>query len=235
MYDFFMCGRFALGTPKVRLEECFSVSLPDDHFPRYNIAPGSEVLIFGAPEGEVIPLHLQWGLIPHWAKDASIGFSLINARSESVFDKPAFQDAVRIGRCLVPAQAFYEWKMVDGRKQPYAITLNDTDVFAMAGIASTWEDHVSGEIVDSFSILTCAPNTLMTDIHDRMPVILSHEDWAEWLDPSVDQQEVLEPLLVSYPATAMHAWPVGDAVSKVVNDSPNLLERVDVMRQGWLF
>ena len=230
-----MCGRFALGIPRVRLEELFSVSLSDDYAPRYNIAPGSEVLSFVAPEGSVRPAMLRWGLVPHWAKDASVGFSMINARSESVFDKPAFEQSIRMTRCLVPAQAFYEWKVVDGRKQPYAITINDADVFAMAGIASSWEDHASGEIVDSFSILTCAPNELMATIHDRMPVILNQDSWSLWLDPAVTEQEVVEPLLDSFPAATMRAWSVGDAVNKVANDSPDLLERVDVMRQGRLF
>lgn len=230
-----MCGRFALGIPKIRLEEVFEIVLPDSYSPRYNIAPGSDVLTVAAPEGTPRPAFLRWGLVPNWAGDANIGHSMINARVETVFDKPAFEMSVRMARCLVPAQAFYEWKSVDGRKQPYAVGTDDGSVFAMAGITSNWEDHATGEILDTFSILTCPPNALMADIHDRMPVILPAEAWSRWLDPDVTEPEHLQPLLEPYPAAAMRVWPVGSGVNSPANDSREVLERVDVMRQGRLF
>lgn len=172
-----MCGRFAIGIPKKRLEELFEVSVGEVYSPRYNVAPGSDVLAIDAPEGAARAVSLRWGLVPHFAKDASVGFSMTNARSETVFEKAAFRDGVCLNRCLVPAQAFYEWKEIDGRKQPYAITLDDTDVFAMAGLTANWEDRATGKVIDSFTILTCPPNALMETIHHRMPVIVPQSAW----------------------------------------------------------
>lgn len=229
-----MCGRFALGIPKVRLEEVFGIAPPEDYSPRYNIAPGSESLAIVAPEGEKRPAYLRWGLVPHWARDTNMGFAMINARSETVFEKSAFRDSILVSRCLIPAQAFYEWKIEGGKKQPYAVGLNDTDVFAMAGISALWEDHATGESVESFTVLTCAPNTLLKTIHDRMPVILPSDAWSDWLDPEAQDPEQIGLLLGPYPAEGMRIWPVGPSVNAIVNDSPNLLERADVIRQGHL-
>lgn len=226
-----MCGRFALGIPKKRLEEVFETPTPEEYAPRYNLVPGQAIPVV-ASSGMGMR---RWGLVPHWAKDASIGFRMINARSETVFDKPAFRDPVRSGRCLVPAQAFYEWQAGQTGKQPYAIGVDGADLFAMAGITARWQDGETGEVVDSVSILTCAPNKLMRPIHDRMPVILAPEAWSAWLDPSETRPEALAGLLVPFPAVGMRAWPVSPAVNRVDNDGPDLLNRVDVMRQGSLF
>jgi len=164
-----------------------------------------------------------------------VGFKMANARSETVFEKPAFRDPVRSARCLVPVQAFYEWKVADSGKQPYAVAVAETDLFAMAGIMARWQDNDTGEVVDSVTILTCEPNTLMEAIHHRMPVILGPGAWATWLDPAVSRTETLAPLLVPYPSQGMCAWPVSSVVNKVVHDGPDLLERVKILRQGSLF
>ncbi|MGL1860935.1 MAG: SOS response-associated peptidase [Pseudodesulfovibrio sp.] len=229
-----MCGRFALGIPKIRLEECFSVAMPDDYAPRYNVAPGQEAVAVIAPDGAVRSAALRWGLVPSWAKETKVGFSMINARSETVFDKPAFRESVRSSRCLIPAQAFYEWKKTGTTKQPHALTINDMDVFAMAGITAHWEDRTTGEIVDSFTILTCPPNTLMASIHDRMPVILPPDAWSDWLDPAISDPQQLAMFFTLYPAEAMHAWPISPAVNKPINDGPELLHPVQILQQGSL-
>lgn len=234
VYDPTMCGRFALGIPKVRLEEIFEISLPDNYVPRYNVAPGTDVLTVVAPEGMPRPAFLRWGLIPHWAGDAAAGNPMINARSETVFDKPAFEQAILSARCLVPAQAFYEWKKEDGRKQPYAIKPDGSDVFAMAGIKSYWEDRTTGESLESFALLTCPASGVMAAIHDRMPVILSPEDWEQWLDPTLVDQKRLKQLLENSSPDKSLCWPVGTGVNSVQRDCPDLLDRVDVMRQGRL-
>jgi len=221
-----MCGRFALGIPKKRLEEVFSVPMPDDYSPRYNVAPGQEAVAVAARDGNISVRMLKWGLVPHWAKDTKIGFKMINARSETVFEKPAFREPVRSARCLIPAQAFYEWQRVDGRKQPFAISINDMDVFALAGLMAHWQDEATGEVVDSFTVLTCPPNELMAPIHDRMPVILKPDAWFNWLDPAIGEPDQLRTLFSPYPAQDMRAWPVGMVVNAVANDGEQLLERV---------
>lgn len=228
-----MCGRFALGIPKRRLEEIFSTPMPDDYSPRYNIAPGQEAVVIVDDHG-VAGRMCRWGLVPHFAKDAKAGFRMINARSETVFDKPAFRGAVRSSRCLVPVQAFYEWKHCGDSKQPYAINANDMDVFALAGLTAYWENQATGEVIESFTVLTCAPNELMASIHDRMPVILSPDAWSGWLDPAISEPDQLRSLFAPYPADLMRARPVGAAVGRVENDSPNLLEPVEIYKQGRL-
>lgn len=235
MYMTHMCGRFALGIPKKSLEKVFAAQLQEPYVPHFNIAPGREILVVSSSNGEPEFLHRQWGLVPHWAKDASVGYKMTNARSETVFEKPAFRDSVRTARCLIPAQAFYEWKEANGVKQPYAISLVDEEVFAMAGVMAHWEDVRTGEVVDSCSILTCPPNTLMDSIHHRMPVILPPESWGAWLDVSMDQPELLSEMLIPFQASPMRAWPVSAAVNKTVHDGPDLLKQIQVMQQGSLF
>lgn len=226
-----MCGRFALGIPKKRLEEVFGAAAPEEYLPRYNLAPGQDIPVVTS-SGMVMR---RWGLVPHWAKDTSVGFRMINARSETVFDKPAFREPVRSSRCLVPAQAFYEWKAGENGKLPYAVGMTESELFAMAGITAHWQDGETGEVVESVAILTCAANTLMESIHDRMPVILPPAVWSTWLDPSVTQPESLAPLLSPFSASSMRAWPVSTVVNRVAHDGPELLDRIEVMRQGSLF
>ena len=196
------------------------------------MAPGQPGLAASA-HGFFLP---RWGLVPHWADHPRNG-PPINARSETVFAKPAFREAVRRGRCLVPAQAFYEWKREGGAKQPFAIGAAGADVFAMAGIADRWRDPDTGDELDTLAILTCAPNAVMAAIHDRMPVILPESAWRAWLDPSLTEPGDLASLLAPCPAESLCAWPVGDAVNAVGNDGPGLLERASsgAPEQGSLF
>lgn len=235
VYGTSMCGRFALGIPRKRLEECFGTVAPDSYSPRYNIGPGQDIIVVEEQGAGIGMGGRRWGLIPHWTKTASSTHAMINARSETVFDKPAFRDAVRRSRCLVPAQAFYEWEKTDSGKQPYAIGLDSEAVFAMAGIGSRWIDPDSGETVYSVAVLTCPANARVAAVHDRMPVILAPEDWNRWLVPGDDNPEALSSLLVPYPADRMSVWPVSTAVNAVSNDSPDLLRPKTKHVQGRLF
>ena len=216
-----MCGRFALGIPKKRLEEVFGLPVPDDYAPSYNAAPGTDVL---AVEERGFTRRL-WGLVPPWADDPGPGNRLINARGETVFDKPSFREGARAHRLLVPAQAFYEWRRRGGEPTPFAFALDGADCFAMAGIGANRTDPRTGEVLETLAVLTCPPNEVMTRVHDRMPVILAPEDWAAWLDPATARPDLAR-LLVPYPAQGMRAWPVNRRVNSPVTDGPELLDPV---------
>ncbi|MBI4504596.1 MAG: SOS response-associated peptidase, partial [Chloroflexi bacterium] len=172
--------------------------------PRYNIAPSQPVLTIVADGAEV----MRWGLIPGWAKDPSIGDRMINARAETVAEKPSFRHALRRKRCVVLADGFYEWrKDATGRKLPFCIALEDEAPFAFAGLWDAWRD-LEGQVIRSCTIITTTPNALMASIHDRMPVILLPEAEALWLDQRVDDPARVLPLLAPYPAEHMRAWEV---------------------------
>lgn len=214
-----MCGRYTLThIPKnkeVILPEGLEVTLA----PRYNIAPSQYAAVI--PQADAQRIHaFRWGLIPAWAEDMSIAAQTINARMETVLDRPAFRQAVQMGRCLVLADGFYEWKKNGADKQPYRITLKGEKPFAFAGISDKWR-HPDGHWIESFSIITTAPNELMADIHNRMPAILSEEMAAAWLDPRQDAEELVE-LLRPYPGE-MQAYPVSQSVGNVRHDSPRLI------------
>ncbi|WP_319583160.1 SOS response-associated peptidase [uncultured Pseudodesulfovibrio sp.] len=218
---FAMCGRFALGIPKKRLEEVFGLAVPDDYAPSYNVAPGTGVL---AVEGAGFTRRL-WGLVPPWADDPGVGKRFINARSETVFDKPSFRESALHHRLLIPAQTFYEWRREAGGRTPFAFALDGQDCFAMAGIGASRTDSHTGEVLETMAVLTCPPNAVMAPVHDRMPVILPPEVWSAWLDP-VASMESLSSLLVPYPAKAMRVWPVSSRVNSPVTDGPELLKPV---------
>ncbi len=220
-----MCGRFTLFDSADSVAERFGLPDTPSLSPRYNIAPSQTVAAVRIPPGggarELVPL--RWGLVPSWAKDPAIGNRMINARAETVADKPAFRSAIRRRRCLVPADGFYEWKRVNGRKQPYYIRLGDGAIFAFAGLWESWErpEHAS---VESCTILTTGPNDLLRPIHDRMPVILSPRDYDLWLSPAVQDPEALAPLLHPYPPEEMTAFPVRTTVNNPKTDTPDLIE-----------
>lgn len=220
-----MCGRYAIVlVGDGSLQRRFSLEeLLDDPQPRYNIAPTqtAPVVVRNSPNRVEM---MRWGLIPSWAKDASIGNRMINARAETVAEKPAFRASLRSRRCLVPASGFYEWKRDEAGKTPHFIHLVDEPLFAFAGLYDVWRDP-DGRAVRSYTILTTEPNALMASIHNRMPVILRREDEGEWLDPENTAPEHLLPLLRPYPAREMEAYPVSKRVNSPTNDTPDLLLR----------
>jgi putative SOS response-associated peptidase YedK len=223
-----MCGRFARRSTREVLAEWFGVDLEDapQFTPSYNVAPQSVQPVIrpgrdsGAPEFAM----MRWGLVPYWAKDAKIGYSTINARAEEVAGKPAFREALRKRRCLVPADAFYEWQRIDAKnKKPFAIALKSGDPYAFAGLWESWRPK-EGEALKTFTILTTDPNELLEPIHDRMPVILEPKDYQRWMEPASVERLPMD-LLRPFPAERMTAWTVGERVGNVRNDDPELLAR----------
>lgn len=221
-----MCGRFALTAPASTITEIFQVDVLPDVLPRYNVAPTTQVLcVVEEQPGERTAQTFRWGLVPFWAKDIKIGYRMINARSETVASKPAFRAAFKKRRLLILADGFYEWKRLDKKnKIPHLIGLGDGKPFAMAGIWESWTDPDSGDEVRTCSILTTGPNSLMEEIHDRMPVILPQSQWSLWLDPQVQDKERLQELLVPYPADEMAARRVSNKVGNVRNKGPEVQE-----------
>jgi putative SOS response-associated peptidase YedK len=220
-----MCGRFALATEKHLLEILFELDLqPDFDFkPRYNIAPAQKVPVvrLDSKEGKRELTEMKWGLVPFWAKDISIGNRLINARAETVAEKPSFRDAFKKRRLLVPASGFYEWKKTAGRKTPYYISNADRRLLALAGLWERWDKE--GEPLETFTILTTAPNSLVAELHDRMPVIISQADYENWLQPDPDFVE-LEQLFRPYPEEKLRVTAVSSLVNNPANECPELLQ-----------
>jgi putative SOS response-associated peptidase YedK len=223
-----MCGRYALYGPISRYRDHFETEDWPDFLDRYNIAPSLSVpVIRQAPDGRRVADLLRWGLIPHWAKEASIGAKLNNARGESVAEKPSFRSAYQRRRCIVPASGFYEWQEVPGqRKQPWYIHLKSGEPLAMGGLWESWTNP-EGEILRTFCVITTGPNAVMTPIHDRMPVILRREDWARWLAPGTAMEQV-SPLIAPAPAEVMQAWPVSRKVSSAREEGPDLIEPTEL-------
>ena len=184
------------------------------YLPRFNIAPTQEVsAVRDLGEGRELEF-LRWGLIPSWAKDKSIGAKLINARAETVAEKPAFRSAFKHRRCLIPADGFFEWKKEGGRKEPHYITLRDGGLFAFAGLWEEWHPE-DGEAVRSCTIITTGANELVRPLHDRMPVILDPGDYADWLDVNPRTKEQLLSLLRPFPSEKMRTYPQDCLVNKV--------------------
>ena len=191
---------------------------------RFNIAPTQSVLAFRHSASRE-PAIFRWGLVPHWAKDPSVGARMINARAEMLAEKPAYRAALKTRRCLIPADGFFEWKKEGGKKQPFFIRMRDDRPFAFAGLWETWEGPDHGYL-ETCTIITTEPNELMLAIHDRMPAILPGENQEKWLDPSVTQAEKLLLLLKPHPAKEMEAYPVGKLVNKPENDEPDCIRPV---------
>jgi putative SOS response-associated peptidase YedK len=218
-----MCGRYRLSRRKQIIEEHFdSVSGEEDWSPRYNIAPTQPVpVIRQHPKDPIRVLSLmRWGLIPSWAKDASIAASTINARSETAATKPAFRDALKSRRCLLPADGFYEWNRTGKTKQPYCFELNKGELFAFAGLWDGWKDP-NGNWIRTCSILTTKPNAVTSPVHDRMPVILDPDSYDLWLDPGMQNVSEASELLKPYDARLMRSYPVSTRINHVANDDEN--------------
>lgn len=226
-----MCGRFTLFEPASSLAQFFRelfrpgiIPFFPAYTPRFNIAPTQTVLTIRTQahgqDCEVVPM--RWGLIPSWSKSLT-GPPMFNARSETVAEKPSFRTAFRRRRCLIPADGFYEWQVITPKqKQPQYITLRTGQPFAFAGIWESWQPP-DGSRVESCTILTTAANAFMQPLHDRMPVILSPDEFAPWLDPELNEPEQLGPMLDQYPADEMTAYPVSTLVNSVKNDSQELI------------
>jgi putative SOS response-associated peptidase YedK len=222
-----VCGRFVQKTPLGEIRVLFGAENAVPNAPaRYNAAPTDTLAVVRySPKTRRRSLDLlRWGLVPLWAKDISFGVRCINARAESIERNPAFRDAFERRRCLIPADAFYEWQKHGGKTVPHAIVPADDGIFALAGLWEHWKSPADGSILRSFTIVTGAPNALCEPIHDRMPVILSKETWAIWLGEVAASPEALRRLLLPYPAELMRAYPIGPAVGNVKNDDASLLD-----------
>ncbi|MFI4860927.1 MAG: SOS response-associated peptidase [Phycisphaerales bacterium JB063] len=237
-----MCGRYALNVQARILEEQFRALCRVELAPRYNVAPSQGVLIVRDTPIEREATLVRWGLVPSWADDIKVGYRMINARSETAATNGAFKHALKRRRCLVVVSGFYEWKKLEpektrGRKLPHYIRVRDAPggVFALGGLWEHWQDPAGNEL-ESCAILTCEPNELMADLHDRMPVIIDPADYDRWLALDVQGPSNIADLLRPFPADRMEAWPVGSEVGSVKNDRPELIEPVPPPgAQGGLF
>lgn len=217
-----MCGRFVQAHDPSFYADAFRVeTIRTDGLPvSYNVAPTDQVYAVAEHDGIRVLGSFRWGLIPWWAKDRKIGPRSINARAETIAEKPVFRDSFARRRCLIPADGFYEWQRLPKGKLPHYIYRADQRPLALAGIWSSWKEPESGERVLSCSIVTGEPNGLVGDIHDRMPVIVAEDDWATWLDRGIDDRDTLQRLLAVFPEEAMGAHPVSTLVNKVSNNYP---------------
>jgi putative SOS response-associated peptidase YedK len=225
-----MCGRYRLSRRKQIIEEHFdSVSAEEDWIPRYNVAPTQPVpIIRQNPKEPVRELTLmRWGLIPAWSKDSSGGASMIDARAETAATKPAFRDALKSRRCLIPADGFYEWMRAGKAKQPYCFEVNEGELFAFAGLWDRWKDP-SGNWLKTCSILTTTPNAVTSTVHDRMPVILDPDAYDLWLDRGMTNVAAASELLKPYDARLMRCFPVSTRINHVANDDEGCSAPVEV-------
>jgi putative SOS response-associated peptidase YedK len=223
--DKIMCGRFTQTIDTAGIAEAFGVEeISGDLKPSYNIAPTQQVAVI-ISDGKRRLTQVRWGLVPAWAKDIAIGNKLINARAETITEKASFRTAFKKRRCLVVADGFYEWqKQGDGRRPVY-IRLKSGQPFGMAGLYEVWRSP-EGEEITSCAIVTTAANELMRPIHERMPVIIPKANEDLWLDPQVQEAEVLLNLLQPYSAAAMQAYPVSKRVNSPANNSPGCVKPV---------
>ena len=233
-----MCGRYRLSRRKQIIEEQFEAQPWDDDWsPRYNIAPTQFVpVVRQHPKEPRRDLSLmKWGLIPAWSKDPSSAARMINARSETAPTLPAFREAMKLRRCLVPADGFYEWQRRGPAKQPFCFEVGDGGLFAFAGLWERWRDP-SGQWVKSCSILTTTPNTVTSTLHDRMPVIIHPDSYDLWLDPGLTNVQVVSDLLKPYDAHSMRSYPVSTRVNRVENDDEECSRPVEIVQnQNRLF
>jgi putative SOS response-associated peptidase YedK len=219
-----MCGRYTLISRPTSIVAQFEVDDVPEMPPRYNIAPTQPVAAIRVGQAGREFAMLRWGLIPFWAADKKIGVRLLNARAETVATTPAFRDAFRGRRCLIPADGYYEWQTLGRRKQPYYHRLRDGSLFAFAGLWDSWRQ--GEEKIESCSIITTEANGMLPAIHDRMPVILDRHRCALWLDRDIEDPEALKALLRPYPADAMTCSAVNPIVNNYRHDGPECIEAV---------
>ena len=219
-----MCGRFTLTADSKKIQEAFPyLNVPEGLQGRYNVAPTQPVAVVPNDGKNQLDFYL-WGLIPSWAKDPEIGSRMINARAETLADKPSFRTAFRRRRCLVLADGFYEWRAEPGskHKRPIYFRLKSGKVFGFAGLWENWHSPDGSEIL-SCTIITTGPNDLVREVHNRMPAILPEEAYSMWLDPGEQDPQALYPLLQPYRASEMTAYPVSTMVNSPENESPELI------------
>lgn len=220
-----MCGRFVLTADGTQLQLAFDLNAaPEPHAPRFNIAPSQPIAVITNDNPHDLTF-FKWGLVPSWAKDPGMGNKMINARSETAFEKPAFRSAFKRRRCLIPADGFFEWQKRAGGKVPMFIHMDDYSLFAFAGLWEVWHSPDGGELRTA-TILTTSPNELMSSIHDRMPVILERKDYEQWLAPGDQKAESLMPLMKPFDASRMAAHAVSTYVNSPGNDSPETIEPI---------
>lgn len=222
-----MCGRFTLRTPKERIKQEFQLQEEPLVEARFNIAPTQSILAVRQIEDEREVALLKWGLIPSWAKDDSMSARLINARSETVSEKPAFREAFKRRRCIIPADGFYEWKREGKGKQPFFFSMRDGRLFGFAGLWDRWKDE-GGRVIESCTILTTEANEVLRPVHDRMPVILHPETYGRWLEDDARAVGSLKELLGPYPASEMTAHPVSAQVNSPRNQGEDLIARAAI-------
>ncbi len=232
-----MCGRYVSVSSTSILVDRFTIDevrFPADaNEPDYNVAPTVEQPIVAVSRGARVLDRVRWGLVPSWAQDISIGSRQINARAESVATKAAYKRAFVKRRAIVPADGFYEWQKLEGKKQkqPWFVRRRDGEPLAFAGLWEIWHDPAIGDDAPrlrTFTIITTEANELLQPIHERMPVVLPESEWSRWLDPSYQDVDALQQLLVPAPDDEFELWPVGKAVNKVDNNGPTLLDREEV-------
>ena len=225
-----MCGRYGRRADKQRIAEWMQTHntgvFDDSYFEQsFNVTPQSmqPVVRLDSDTGERELTIMRWGLIPFWSKDTKIGYNTINARAETITTSAVFREAFKRRRCLVPADFFFEWKKIDAKsKQPYAIALKDSSIFAFAGLWETWKDKATGRSLETYTIVTTDPNEVMKPIHNRMPVIVHPKDYERWLFPAEPSHLPVD-LLRPYEAEGMKAWRVSSVVGNARNNSPELL------------
>lgn len=221
-----MCGRFVQVEKPEFYAEHFGAEFvrTETHAVNYNVAPTQQVYAVAEHDGERVLTSFRWGFVPFWAKDLKIGAKTINARSETVADKPMFRQSFASRRCLIPADGFYEWQRKDSGKLPHFIRSSDAgSPLPLAGLWSSWRDRETDERVLSCTILTGPPNSLMEPIHDRMPIILPAETWDQWLDPDNADVDELTRLLRPFPSEGLDEYAVSTLVNKVANNTPELI------------
>jgi putative SOS response-associated peptidase YedK len=235
-----VCGRFVAASSPQLLAERFGVdeirldeSALESREPRYNVAPRAEVMIVRQRDGRRVLSPLRWGLVPSWADDPSIGDHMINARAEGIANRPAFKRAFERRRCIVPADAFYEWETLPSatrskrsRKRPMLIRRRDGEPLAMAGLWEVWHEREEDDLLRTFTIVTTNANDLLAPVHDRMPVVLPDGAWERWLDPA-ESLEVLQALLVPASDDLFDTYIVSDRVNNADNDDPDLVRPVE--------
>lgn len=224
-----MCGRFAQQRPSSELAEIFDADdLADDPGQRYNVAPTDEATVVVQREDRRAVTRYRWGLIPHWAPDRKVAARQINARGERISSSPSFRDAFRKRRCIVPVDSFYEWRRAGGVRQPYRIASVDGRPLALAGLWAGWRDPDTEQVVRTFTIVTTTPNDLVSEIHDRMPVVLADDAWRRWLDPDLPDVAELHGLIAPVRDGLLMTHPVSTRVNNVRNDGPDLLEPIEL-------